>query len=262
MNGFMRLLLTAAFFAFSAFTQPGHAEPKNPRDPSGGQIIDLDFSYKFGLNAPGLDQFDALGTYVLGSGSNGLSLPANAVVVSAFGGGFIQAIPSNSFTAIAGGWRYASTNPGVSEVKIMNNGALTIRVRKSDFSQVNSTSFGPISLTVGDDVFTAIPNSIPVAKIVGPAEVTVGSTVVLDGAQSTDFNTDSLTHTWLLVSEPLGSNISLSSTNILTAMIRTAGLPRLQISATSNTNMNILTIGRALSRKACSLKSLTHLIDP
>jgi hypothetical protein len=178
-----------------------------------GQITNLTFTYKFGTNAPGLDQFDALGTYVLGAGSNGLNLPSEAVVASFDGGKFIQAIPSNSFTAITGGWRYLSTNPGVSEIRVMNNGSLTIRVRKSDFSGVNPAAFGPLVLTVGDDTFTAIPNSIPVAKISGPTEATVGSTVVLDATQSTDFNAgDSLTHTWTLVSEPLGSNVSLSST--------------------------------------------------
>lgn len=204
MNGFLRLVC-ASFFLFPLYSVA------QPEIRASGQITNLDFTYKFGTNSPGLDQLDALGTYVLGAGSNGLNLPSDAVVFSFNGGSFIQAIPSYSFTAISGGWRYLSTNPGISEIRVMNNGSLTIRVRKSDFTGANPTYFGALSLTVGDDVLTAIPNSIPVAKITGPFEATVGSTVVLSSAQSTDFNSDSLTHAWAIVSQPAGSSVALSS---------------------------------------------------
>ena len=77
------------------------------RSPADGQITNLTFSFLFGAT-PGLDQFDASGSYVLGSGNNGIHLPGEAVVVSFDSGHFTQIIPSNSFVAISGGYSYTA----------------------------------------------------------------------------------------------------------------------------------------------------------
>ena len=179
-----------------------------------GQISNLDFSVKFG-SSPGLDTLDANGTYTLGAGNNGINLPSEAVVLSFDGGRFIQALPSNSFTAISGGWRYqaATGASGITLFKIMNNGTFEIDVRKADFTGAKGTAMGAFSFTIGDDSFVTVPNSVAVGKIVAPATGQVGSTITLDASQSTDFNSDVLSMTWSIVSQPFGSNVPLSSTN-------------------------------------------------
>jgi acetyltransferase-like isoleucine patch superfamily enzyme len=136
------------FAALASLFLSQHASAVN------GQITNLDLAVKFGT-APGLDFFDASGNYVQGSGNNGISLPSEAVVLSFDNGKFIQALPSNSFTAISGGWRYTAPagSSGITLFKIMNNGTFDIDVRKSDFTGSKSTAMGPFTITIGDDVW-------------------------------------------------------------------------------------------------------------
>ncbi len=209
MNGFAR----AALWTFGIFFFLSSADSfSGLRGPSNGPITNLVFSFLFG-SAPGLDQFDASGNYVLGSGNDGIHLPGEAVVVSFDAGHFVQAIPSGSFTAISGGWRYTAPSgaSGITLMKVMNNGTFQIQARKLDLSATHPGAMGVLSFSVGDDTFSVIPNSPPVAKITGPATALVGSTVTLDGTQSSDFNSEEVTLAWSLVSQPQGSGVSLSS---------------------------------------------------
>lgn len=196
------------FAALASLFLSQHASAVN------GQITNLDLAVKFGT-APGLDFFDASGNYVQGSGNNGISLPSEAVVLSFDNGKFIQALPSNSFTAISGGWRYTAPagSSGITLFKIMNNGTFDIDVRKSDFTGSKSTAMGPFTITIGDDVFSVTPNSVPVGRINASSTITVGALATLDATTSSDFNSDSLTYTWSIVSQPLGANVNLSSAN-------------------------------------------------
>lgn len=183
-----------------------------------GSITSPVFSYTF-ASSPGKDQFDFSGSYALGSGSDGTHLPGDAVLISFDNGRFLQVIPSGSFSSISGGYRYTapSTTSGVTQMKWMTNSTFLLNVRNIDMTGTNPTRFGTISITVGDDVFTYVPNSLARAKITGPATGTVGALVSLSGDQSSDFGGGSpLTYAWTVVSQPLGSNVTLSSTNQVT----------------------------------------------
>lgn len=62
---------------------------------------------------------------------------------------------------------------------------------------------------------SAIPtnsNNIPIANAGVDQNVTITSTITLDASNSSDYNQDSLTYMWSLISKPSESNASLSST--------------------------------------------------
>lgn len=177
-----------------------------------GTISDLALTVKYGT-AAGLDQFDADGTYTLGAGSNGFSLPSDVVIVSFDGGKFSQVIPANSFVVISGGFRFTSTNPGIKLLKIMNNGTFQLQVRNTDLTGVDTTELDSFTIAIGDEFLSGMPNSIPVARIEAPLRVEVGTPVALDGSQSSDYNLQAQSFSWTLVSKPEGSTASLTSSN-------------------------------------------------
>lgn len=200
MNGFMRLpvCLLFLFAPCAALAVPG-------------EITSFSISPVFG-SAPGQDSIDASGSFLLGPGNNGLQVSQEAAIVSFDNGRYIQALPSGSFQAIAGGYRYFSNAPGIREFKIMNDGTFFLEVRNINLTGSKSTEMGAFFFSIGDDTFSIIPNSVPVGKIVGPTSASVGSSVTLDATSSTDFNMEPLGYEWSIISQPLGSNVSLSST--------------------------------------------------
>ncbi len=210
-HGFAHALVGASLlFSTAAFSSPA------PR--VSGEITSLSLAPIFG-SAPGQDSIDASGSFQLGAGNNGMRVPQEAVIVSFDNGRFIQALPSGSFQAISGGYRYLSNNPGIREFRIMNNGTFLLEVRNINLTGSKSTEMGAFFFSVGDDSFSAIPNSVPVGKIVGPVAANVGASITLDASQSTDFNMEPLSYQWSIVSQPAGSNISLSSsTNPTTSL--------------------------------------------
>ncbi|MEW6982155.1 YHYH protein [Colwelliaceae bacterium 6471] len=79
---------------------------------------------------------------------------------------------------------------------------------------------GSSSNDSADDVETTPTNSIPIANAGNEQTVTVGSTVELSAAQSSDADNDELTYAWQLSLQPSGSNATLASTtNISTSFI-------------------------------------------
>lgn len=75
----------------------------------------------------------------------------------------------------------------------------------------------PVSTTV--TVTTA--NAAPVANAGAAQRVVLGSTVMLNGAGSSDANGDSLTYSWTLTSRPVGSQAVLSADNTVTPSLVT-----------------------------------------
>ncbi|MEN9416415.1 MAG: hypothetical protein RI988_35 [Pseudomonadota bacterium] len=65
----------------------------------------------------------------------------------------------------------------------------------------------PVTVTVT----AAAGNAAPVAQAGAAQNVTVGSTVTLDGSASSDANGDALTYRWSLTTRPAGSSAALSS---------------------------------------------------
>jgi hypothetical protein len=105
-------------------------------------------------------------------------------------------------------WTFAST-PGTSAPAI--SGANT--VRPSFAPQVEGDYL--VKLVVDDGELSSEPafvrvsvakaNQRPTAIILASSNVTLGETVVLDGARSTDPNVDPLTYFWSIISKPQGS---------------------------------------------------------
>jgi hypothetical protein len=201
-----RLLALVAFFLFPLLAQ------SQSRDPSQGTIANLVFSLSFG-NTPGTDQLTANGTYAQAPDSPAFNFAADTVTVSLDNGRWTQVIPAGSFVAISGGWRFTSTEPGVQQLKIMNNGTWNVIVRKIDATGMNGSRMGAFSFGVGENLFTAIPNSAPLGKVSGPASGAVGDLLTFDASSSTDFNSDALSFAWSVVTAPLGSESALSSAN-------------------------------------------------
>jgi|GEM_PF-5005424 len=201
----------AWLFFFCLFSSAAHARPHGL---ASGELTNLEILIKLGTS-PGLDTLDVDGAWNPGSGNNGINPVSEGIVFSFDNGRFLQAFGPGSFTAISGGYRYLAPtgSSGITQMKIMNNGTFLVDIRKADLSGLRTTALGSMSITVGDDIFTAIPNSIPVGKVTGPTSAAVGELVTLDSSQSSDFNMQSLSYTWSVVSEPLGSSVSLSSLN-------------------------------------------------
>ena len=74
-------------------------------------------------------------------------------------------------------------------------------------------------------------NSLPVAQAGPDQTVYVGTTVQLDGADSIDVNGDLLTYRWTLLSQPAGSNATLSDVTAImpTMAIDTPGIYTMQL---------------------------------
>lgn len=210
MNGFSLARVVVALS--SLFFCVPHAFAQPPQGFASGQLTDLVLLIKLGAT-PGTDNLDVDGTWVPGTGNNGINPLSEGVVFSFDNGRFLQAFSPGSFTTISGGYRYLAPtgSSGVTQLRIMTNGTFLVDVRKADLSGLRSEALGPMSLTVGDDIFSAVPNSIPVGKVTGPTTAQVGELVSLSAAQSTDFNLSPLGFTWSIVSQPLGSEVSLSS---------------------------------------------------
>jgi len=185
-----------------------------------GTITSPVFSYDFG-SAPGTDQFDFSGSYALGSGATPFNLPTDAVTLSFDGGRFTQTLPANSFTCTSTTCTYSnSVGSGITSFQIkMNVNTFSISVRKADFTGTKPQQMGVLAFSVGSNTFAYTPNSMPVAHVAGPASATVGSLLTFDASTSTDFNSNPLTFTWAIVSQPLGSSVALSSTNQTTTSL-------------------------------------------
>jgi len=178
-----------------------------------GEITNFTLNVNFGAS-PGADKFDVSGNYILGAGSNGILPPGEAVFLSFDGGRFVQAIPAYAFVPINGGYKYASINPGITLFKIMNNGTFSVQVKNIDLTGEDSTKLQAFSFSVGDDAFSLVPNSLPVAHISAPTAAIVGEEILLDGSASTDFNPGTvLSYTWSIVSAPEGSTAQLTNAN-------------------------------------------------
>lgn len=96
-----------------------------------------------------------------------------------------------------------SQNPGA--VAFPNEGTWTLRLTVDGDDDQTSD---PVDRTI---TVLADSNIAPVAEA-GPLQVvTLGDEVTLDGTGSSDADDDPLTYDWSIVSEPVGSSISLSS---------------------------------------------------
>ena len=104
----------------------------------------------------------------------------------------------------------------------------------SNATLVNATTVNPtfvpdlagnyvVSLTVNDGslnsaastvtVTASTTNIAPVANAGNAQSIVTGSTVHLDGTKSNDANGDPITYSWTIISKPINSSASLSSTN-------------------------------------------------
>lgn len=216
-GGVLGVLLKGCFralFCFSFLLSILEAQAAAPGPLASGELTNLEILIKLGTS-PGTDTLDVDGSWVPGSGHNGINPISESVVFSFDNGRFLQAFGPESFTAISGGYRYLAPagTSGITQLRIMNNGTFLVDVRKADLSGLRTTALGAMSITVGDDIFTATPNSVPVGKISGTGEADVGELVTFDASQSSDFNMQSLSYTWSIVSQPQGSSVSLSSLN-------------------------------------------------
>jgi hypothetical protein len=178
------------------------------------EITSFTQTFDYGAS-PGTDIFDINGTFSLGAGES-LNLPAGEIILSFDGGRYQRIFPANSFTTIAGGYRYQSTTDSIRLFRILSNGSFTITGRALDLSGTNSTNLQQFSFSVDGLAFATTPNSIPVARISGPTTAVAGENVSLSGALSSDANNQTLTFAWSLISKPQGSNAVLSSTTTRT----------------------------------------------
>lgn len=60
-----------------------------------------------------------------------------------------------------------------------------------------------------------IPNTAPIANAGVDKNITIGTSILLDGSKSSDIDGDTLTYDWTILSQPIGSNIVLSDTSIV-----------------------------------------------
>lgn len=202
----MGIIKTLVAFAICLFGGSGAA-------CANGVLAGITHSVKFGAD-PGLDQLEISGTWTLEGNSNGINLPSEATVFSFDNGRYVQALSAGSFLPIAGGFRYTASTPGITLFKIMNNGTFLIRASGLDLTGTRTTAMGGLTILIGDDALSGELNSVPISRVLGQGEATVGQVVTLDGSSSTDFNANtSLAWTWTIVSQPKGSTEALSSTS-------------------------------------------------
>lgn len=192
------LALATFLFSSSAFAIPG-------------TLSNFVHEIDIGLT-PGTDLANVSGNYSLGSGNNGFNFTTDDVTISLDGGRFVQTLPAGSMLPISGGRRYTGTGSGIRTLRIMNNGTFLLQIREADFTGTSTDRLEAFEMVVGDDEFEKMPNSIPVSVITGPSATDVGQQFTVSGLASTDFNSDSLTHSWSLFSKPINSLVNLSPT--------------------------------------------------
>ena len=123
----------------------------------------------------------------------------------------LESIPSGSTAALS------STSAVRPTFTADIAGSYVASLTVSDGSQISN--FATVTVTA------SAVNSAPTARIGALAPVAAGKTITLDGGTSSDPDRDPLTYTWVLISQPTGSNVSLSSTSIAkpTLQVSTAG---------------------------------------
>lgn len=212
-------MVKVSFFLLVALFSLSFAEAR-VLDPSQGTITSPVFSFKFGA-APGTDFLDLSGTFVQGSGAPALNLPGDIVSLNFNGGTFRQSLPANSFSCNSTTCTYTNTGAsGITSFQIKPAAkTFSVSVRKADFTGASSARLLVTSFSVGTNVFSFVPNSLPVSAISGPTSATIGSLLTFDATGSTDYNSDTLSFAWSLISRPLGSAATLSSTGNATTSI-------------------------------------------
>ena len=140
-----------------------------------------------------------------------------------------QTVPTNTLVQLSG-----SASTDVNGNPLTYSWSLTSAPAGSHATLTNATSVDPtfttdkkgtfvVQLVVSDGTLNSTPsavtindvNSPPVAKAGPDQTVSVGTTVQLNGAGSTDVDGDSLTYHWSFLSVPAGSSATLSSTTIV-----------------------------------------------
>jgi fibro-slime domain-containing protein len=96
---------------------------------------------------------------------------------------------------------------------------------------INISQFGTytVELIVNDGLVDSDPDTVilsfdnvkPVANAGPDQSVSAGTTVILDGSESTDMNGDTLTYQWILISRPETSTATLSNANTVSPTIVT-----------------------------------------
>jgi plastocyanin len=216
MTRLTRAILVTLLFLFSLQNKAAASE----RDPALGQISSPVFTLTY-ASTPGNDKFDLSGTYVKAVGAPNFSFPGNSVTVSFDGGKFTQTLPGTSFACTSTGCTYSnSTAVGITSLILhLNTSTFSMAVRKQNFATSTPAKMGVFFFSVGTNVFSFTPNSPPVARISGPGSALVGELVTFDASNSSDFNSNTVNYTWSIVSQPLGSSATLSSSNNTTTSL-------------------------------------------
>lgn len=117
-------------------------------------------------------------------------------------------------------WNIVS-KPAESSAVLSDNGIVnpTFRADKDGTYSFNLVVNDGKTNSLADTVLVTATttNAQPVAKTVKEQDVKTGSTVVLNGAQSSDANNDPLTYQWKMVSLPTGSSTTIVDSTLVNA---------------------------------------------
>jgi PKD domain len=111
----------------------------------------------------------------------------------------------NQLDAVFDTYKIAITPTEGIVIKTNNTTAATVLTIPS--STVESNSSQPLPVIT--------PNTIPVANAGTSQNAVVGTTVTLDGSNSSDANADTLSYSWVISSKPVGSSAVLSNMHIV-----------------------------------------------